>query len=107
MLEFGVGDAVIFLTPVALAIVSETLVFLAGEIKSSLAKQSTDLIGDLVKQLFKRFRAEKDQVPALTDAQLTQVRKIAYEKARQFKLPEAQATLLADALVGGLVVAHS
>jgi hypothetical protein len=107
MLEFGVGDAVIFLTPVALAIVSETLVFLAGEIKNSLAKQSTDLIGDLVKQLFKRFRAEKDQVPALTDAQLTQVRKIAYEKARQFKLPEAQATLLADALVGGLVVAHS
>jgi hypothetical protein len=107
MLEFGPGDAVIFITPAALAIVSEMLVFLTGELRNSFAKQSTDLIGELVKKLFKRFRTEKDQAPALTNAQLTQVRKIAFEKARQFKLPEAQATLLADALVGGLVVSHS
>jgi hypothetical protein len=107
MLEFGVGDAVVFVTPIVLAIASEIVVFLSGEIRTSFAKQSADLVGDLVKKLFKRFRTEKEQPPALTDAQLAQVRKIAYQKARQLKIAEAQAALLADALVGGLAVTQS
>jgi hypothetical protein len=36
---------------------------------------------------------------------LAQVRRLAFEKARQLNLTDAQANLLADAMVGGLVVA--
>ena len=43
--------------------------------------------------------------PPLSQSQLTQIRKLAYEKAMQFKLAEEQAALLADSMVGNLVVA--
>ena len=56
--------------------------------------------------MFKKFRfAEKEEekkAPLLTFEQITQVRKVALERARQLDLPEAQAELLADSLVGSL-----
>jgi hypothetical protein len=44
-------------------------------------------------------------VPALDDEQLKLVHDLALEKARALALPEPQAELLADAMVGSLVAA--
>lgn len=108
MLGMGIGEAVAFLTPVTLALVTEATQFLLGEVKKSVTSESESLISDRVKKLFKKFRSEeKDEKKnplALTSEQLAEVRRLAYEKARQMQLPETQAALLADAMVGSLAV---
>jgi hypothetical protein len=109
MLGFGVEAAAVFLTPVALAVTTQVVTFLSEEIKKSAATESADLIGELVKRLFKKFRPTapdtKPTPPPLTPQQLGQVRQLAIEKARQLNLPDAQAQLLADSLAGSLAIA--
>lgn len=114
MLGFGSGEVVVLLTPIALTVVSEVMKFIVEEVKKSAKDESSALIGDMVKKVFKKFRREdqkdekkkdeKKTSPALTPDQLGRVRDMALGKARQLKLSEARAKLLADAVVGGLVV---
>jgi hypothetical protein len=108
MLGFGVGEAAVLLTPVILRVSKEVVAFLAEQVQKSLATQTPGLVDDLVKSLFKRLRPASGPAPAatpLTTAQLAQVRRLALEKAQQDGLAEPQAALLADSIVGGLVVA--
>ena len=100
MLGFGVGDAVALLTPYALVVVNEVVKFVTAQVQMSLATESADLIGDIVKKLFKRVRPEESNVMPLTLAQLTQVREVAYENARRLNLSDDRASLLADAIKG-------
>lgn len=108
MLGFGVEIGVAFLTPVVLSVTTEVFKFLANEVSKSVAAESAGVIHDLVKKMFKRFRptgpSEAMQTPPpLTFEQVTQVRRLAFDKARQLNVPEAQAGLLADSLIGSLV----
>lgn len=108
VLGFGVGDAVVMLTPAVLAITSEIVKFLNEEFKKSAKEEGTVLVGETVKKMFKKFRPEekKENSPApLTPEQLNQVRELALKKARHLKLSDARCKLLADALVGSLAVA--
>jgi hypothetical protein len=111
MLGFGVAEAVIMLTPSILAIMSQVVQFVMAEVQKSVATNSADVIDDLVSKMFKKFRPaeKKDQenLPALTTEQLTRVRNLAYQEARKLALSDAQADLLADSIVGSLVVAPS
>jgi hypothetical protein len=82
------------------------------EIKRSAKDESSGLVSEMVKKVFKKFRpeAKKGNEPLplpLTAEQLTQVHELAIKKARQLKLSEAQGKLLADALVGSLSVASA
>ncbi len=107
-LGFGSGEAAILLTPLVLAVTTEVVKFLAEEIKKSVKEESSSLISASVKKVFKKFRpqekADKKTPPPLSPEQLAQVREIALKKARQLKLPEARAKLLADSVVGSLAV---
>ncbi|MFQ6013946.1 MAG: hypothetical protein ACE5NP_00710 [Anaerolineae bacterium] len=114
MLGFGLAAAATFLTPVALAVASEVVEFVAEEVKESVEEESEELIDDAVKKVFKKFRREEEKKdkekeeppspPPLTPEQLEEVRELALEKARQLNLSESQAELLADSLVGDLIL---
>ena len=108
MLGFGVGEAITMLSPVILAVTSEVIKFLTEELKKTMKDESSALVGEYVKKMFKKFRTDekKENTPApLTPDQLAQVRELALKKARHLKLSDARCKLLADALVGSLATA--
>jgi hypothetical protein len=102
-LGFGVAEAVTYLTPVALPVLSAVLKFLADEIKSSIHDQH--LVGDTLKKLFSKNKSPASQDSSkilLTRDQLERVRKLAFEKARELNLKSKEASLLADSIIGSL-----
>lgn len=108
MLGFGTGEVMSLLTPVAIAVSVEVVKFVTEEVKKSLKTESSGMISDLVKGIFKKYRPgveeeEKAASAMLTVEQLQQVHKIAFAKARNLKLSEMRANRLADALLAELV----
>jgi hypothetical protein len=105
MLGFGVEAAAVLVTPVALEIAKQVAFFLATQFRDAAKKESGQAIGDLVRRLFRRDEEEaarEQEPPPLTRDQLDEVRRIAFERARQLDLSEDRAGLLADAVVGSL-----
>lgn len=112
LLGFGAGIDLTLLTPVAMAVATEVIKFLAMEIARAAKSESAPIIHEQVRLLFSRFRGETDSNPeaqakpaALTRQQLEQVRTIAYDTACRLNLTTDQARLLADSTIGGLAVA--
>jgi hypothetical protein len=128
MLSFGPEVAFALLTPVILSVTSTVLSAVAEELGRTLGEESRGVVGDLVRRLFRRppagaqdasgvgvsgaagaagetGGAPPPEVPVLTAAQLARVRQSAFERAHQLDVPEARASLLADSLVGSLVLA--
>jgi hypothetical protein len=112
MLGFGVEGAVMLLTPVALEIAKAVVSFLATQVRNAVEKETSDAIARRVHGLFHPSSAPggtdaagSSSAPRLTREQLAQVHDLALEKARALDLPEAEAGLLADAMVGSLAVA--
>jgi hypothetical protein len=106
MLGFGVEAGVVLLTPVVLTVTREVIEFLASEAMKSVQTQSSGIISEFVKKMFKKFRREGEELPPpLTREQITHVRVLALEKGRQLQLSENQAGLLADSLAGSLATA--
>jgi hypothetical protein len=105
MLGFGGAEAIVFLTPVALTVMTEVVAYLRAELARSLKHEASGAVDDVVRSLFHRFRGPRaDQAVSLTEEQLADVRRITFEKARQLHVGEARAGLLADATVGSLVL---
>ena len=121
MLGFGAGAAAAFLTPAVLAVTTAVVKFVAQEVKESVQDEGADLISDIVKRMFKKFRPEekkegegrkdesnkdkgKEGPLPLTPEQLKKVRELAFEQALQLRLSENTAETLAESLVGSLVV---
>jgi hypothetical protein len=109
MLGFGVGDALVLVTPVALAVSRDVLTFVLEQLRSQAREHGKEAIDRLVSRLLDREEkpaaegpAEAADPPDLTEDQLEQVRALAIEKARQLKLAPDKAELLADSLVGSL-----
>ncbi len=111
MLGFGAGDAVVMLTPIVLATLNEVVIFVGAEVKKSAQGEGAAWIQQAIKALFNKFRQpeadHKKKAAALTAEQLAQVRKIAFNKARQLKLSEDRAKILAEAIVGNLATVPS
>jgi hypothetical protein len=107
MLGFGVDAAVMLVTPVALQVARDVLGFLHEQLRARAREHGESAIDRIVAPLVgkKAPEDESEPVPELTDAQLEQVRALAFEKARSLKLSEARAELLADSLVGSLATA--
>lgn len=96
----------VLVTPVALSVARDVLVFLGEQVRRVARKEGEGAIDRLVERAAGR---DEDEVPAgappqldLTDEQLEQVRAHALEKALLLELPAAKAELLADSLVGSL-----
>src|SRR5438105_13861561 len=61
LLGFGVGEAVVMITPSALAVLTQVVQFLTAEVQKSVASESASVIDDLVKKMFKKFRHTDDK----------------------------------------------
>jgi len=108
MLGFGVEAAAVLVTPVALSVAKDVLVFLADQVRRvarSEGEEAVDRLVDRVSGGDSNETAAPPAPPQLTDEQLEQVRAVALEKALLLKLPDAKAQLLADSLVGSLATA--
>ena len=107
MLGFGAGDVVTLVTPVALLLVTEVLKAVGSELGKSAGKQGADALSSLAGRVFRKFRGGADAnaaPPLLRPEQLPEFRRRALERARILGLPEYEAGLLVDALMGSLVV---
>jgi hypothetical protein len=108
MLGFGLGETVALFTPAILAVASAVVNFLITEVAKAARTEGASLIQETVRKLVKSLRSpvetQDDQHPGLTTAQLAQVRAIALQQARQMKLSDTRANVLADAIVGSLAV---
>lgn len=102
MLGFGL-ESLAVLTPYALAIAKPVVLFLLGEVAKHATESSREAVVRLVRRLFGR-RDEQPEVQPLSPEQLTRVRELALGKARELDLEEEKAALLADAMVGSLVL---
>lgn len=104
-LGFGIEAMVPLLTPIVIAVVSAVITHLEQSLSTHLASGAEGLVSGGLRSVFKRGGKEAAAPAQLSQAQLAEVRDIAFRKARQLKLPETQAKMLADSVVGGLVVA--
>ncbi len=116
MLGFGAAQQVTLLTPIVLAMATQVVKFVAEEAAKSLRDESPSVIQHYVRKIFKKVAPTdeiqtKNESPktvdvpmALTPEQLTRIRGVALETARRLNLADDRAELLADSLVGGLVV---
>ena len=111
MLGFGVDAAVMLVTPVALAVAKDVIEFIGAHLRARAEKEGGGAIDRVLNRLVRRDdegdadAPDPAAVPELTDEQLDQVRRLALEKAKQLKLSDAKAELLAESLVGSLATA--
>lgn len=113
MLGFGAEAAMVLVTPVALSVARDVLVFLGEQVRRIARREGEEAIDALVDRVAHR-NGDEEETPApaahaapleLTDEQLEQVRALALEKAKLLKLSDTKAQLLADSLVGSLATA--
>jgi hypothetical protein len=111
----GFGLDIALLTPYVLALSGPVLAYLLKTVGDAAKKESQPLIADWVHRLFRRGHGDEkgDEKPepdepeaaTLSAEEAAQVREVALARAHDLKLPDDQARLLADAIVGGLNVA--
>jgi hypothetical protein len=107
----GFGLDLALLTPYVLAVATPVLGFLVQTVAAAAKEEATPRVRELVRRLFNRSgsgdqdRMGGDEHPALTADQAREVREVALARATDLGLPAEQARLLADSVVGGLVVA--
>jgi len=104
MLGFGTGAEIAILTPFAIEITKQVVIYLGGEVAKAAKAESPGLIRELVKRCFKKFSPAPTEPPPLSRPQLEQVRQVALDAAKRLSVPDDRATLLADSVVGGLVI---
>jgi hypothetical protein len=115
LLGFGVETAAILLTPVALCVAKTVISFVAAEVARVTKEESRAVIQDRVRRLFRRGNGaeandegeEAEEIEALNDGQLVQIRRVALEKATVLGLAPDKAEILADAVVGTLATADA
>jgi hypothetical protein len=115
----GFGLDLALLTPYVLAVATPVLGFLVQTVAAAAKEEATPRVRELVRRLFNRSQPREqpreqprdkdrrggDERMALTAEQAREVRAVALARATDLGLPDEQARLLADSVVGGLVVA--
>jgi hypothetical protein len=130
MLGFGVdaAAAVVLVTPVALEVAKNVLGYVVGELQTAFKDEAKPMIQALVKRVLRRSPKPEDDkaaaepagapaaepaatpaavpavAPQLTQAQLDELRKVALSTAERMGLREPKASVLADAIVGAMVL---
>jgi hypothetical protein len=105
----GFGLDVALLTPYVLAVAGSVVTFLASIVSDSAKEETRTLVAGYVRRLFRnQHEASSARATApqpLTTEQARRIRQIAYDRSIALSLPEDRATVLADAVVGGILVA--
>jgi hypothetical protein len=108
-LGFGVVEAATFVTPIVLSVLTDVLKYLGEHVLQTVKEEGSGLASDEVKHLFQKFRSGSSGAGKIsklpTPEQVAQVRRLAFEKARQLQLTTAKAALLADSIAGSLALA--
>jgi hypothetical protein len=99
-LEFGLGEALVAVTPAAAAVATAVLTYILTEVIKTTQVESAKAITNKIKKLFNL----KEKTEALTTDQLKQVQKMAIKQAKLFGLAGDQAKQLASSLVGSLAL---
>lgn len=106
----GFGIDIALLGPYVLAIATPVITYLGSLVAQGIQEVAKPLVADLVRQLFRRPGSGVAPVTAsappqlvLTSEQARWIRDTTHERARVLGLPDAQASVLADAVVGSLV----
>jgi hypothetical protein len=104
----GFGLDIAMLTPYVLAVVTPVVSFLVSTVADSAKEEMKPRVAALVRRLFRRGTEsgseQRNAAQPLTPEQARQVRQIAYQRATTVGLPEPTAALLADSVVGGILV---
>jgi len=106
----GFGLEASLLAPVVLSVASYVVQFVVATVRDAAKDEARPVIANLVRRLFHKVQPNgkgTDNAPttqALTDEQARAVRRVAYERAQALGVPESTAAVLADAVVGGIVV---
>jgi hypothetical protein len=108
MLGFG-AEVIAAMTPIVLSVAGAVVNVLLDQVRAAAAAESEGVVRSMVHRLFRSFGASsdagEDRSVALTKDQLRAVRQVAVDRARALKLPDAEAELLAEAMVGSLATA--
>jgi hypothetical protein len=104
----GFGLDIAMLTPYLLAVAMPVVQLVASVVEETAKEEAKASLASAVRRLLRRDQgapAEPDTQPALSRDQARQVRQAAYDQARGLGVDEQRAGLLADSLVGRLLVA--
>jgi hypothetical protein len=104
-LGFGVEAAVLLVTPAALQAARSVLEFLAAQVVGAAESETSDQVRRRVHELFSRDVTPGPAGTALSREQLERVRRIAFDAGIQAQLPEREANMVADSMVGRLALA--
>lgn len=105
----GFGLDVAMLTPYVLAAVTPVVSFLISTIADSVRDEMKPQVAALVRRLFRGEATTAGEpaaaaVPRLTPEQARRIREIAHQRALSLGLPDSTASVLADSVVGGVMV---
>ena len=100
----GFGLELALLTPYVLSVGGLVIRYLASTVTEAAVSESKSYLAQLLRRMLHRRdpAAPAGDEVRLTPEQLRRVREIAYDGARNLRLGDDQARLLADAMVGGL-----
>lgn len=101
----GFGLDIALLTPYVLAVVTPVVHFLLDAASQAVQDEAKSSIAGVVRRLLRRGGEPAAAPAALSTEQLRSVRELAYTRARAVGVEDPQATVIADAVVGGLVAA--
>ncbi len=110
--SLGFGIELAMLTPVVLAVVTPVVQFLVDLARDTFTDAAKQEVTPRVAAWLRRVTHRDDEKPVgppsagLTETQARAVHDLAHRRALDLGLDESRAGLLADAVVGGLVVAR-
>jgi hypothetical protein len=104
----GFGLDIAMLTPYVLAVATPVVRFLISTVAEAAGEETKPLVTRIVRRLFRRpdpaSEAASEAPAPLSAEQVRRVRELAYQRAKGLGLDDDRAGLLADSVVGGLVV---
>lgn len=104
MLGFG-ADVIAAMAPIVLSVAGEVVSTLLKQLRMAVEGESESAVKALVRRMLRSDRSEAPSGAALTTQQLREVRDVALSRARALNVPEKDAQLLAEAMVGRLATA--
>lgn len=102
MLGFGLDPTAILLTPVILHVMSEIFQFLTPIAKKAVEDGLGNEISQIIKRMFSRFHSSKP--PVLNNDQIKLIHKNVLMAAKNLRLSDDKAALLANAVAGQFLV---
>lgn len=99
----GFGLDLAMVTPYLLAMASAAVGAVGTMVRDAVTEQGSEALGGAIRRLL-RIGGDKASVTPLTDGQARQLRKVALDRGRALGLDDSRAAVLADAVVGGMLV---